>query len=407
MKEKKMKKNFLKIAAMLIAAMLLVVSCSQEIAPKSENDGLVEARLNVAYGRDLLVKDDSKAEDFYLVYTTEYQWTDGTPQNGYTEGVEGAKTAKLEPDGKLGWLTPGYWKITVNAYEGDGNGGKKGDKVIFTGNTSAYFTSKIATATIFLEPDKADNNSIEFDFYMQDLGAYDTDFVVKYSISKNGSTTEHNNVQFNKTEDDATNEVFAVNDGKGHQSEYKKTISNLASGYYTVTVSVYEISEKGEALKGGISKGMLLAGNNAKVEGHIEPADYVVGNVKTYFVDVDTKLEKVGEGFTLNEEGTVATIKLNFTDETDVDKYSTSLKDTDFDRTYVWTVDGDGSKLSQQTSNDITIGTSKDIIINNITTPGVKNITCTTIYSKKEGSDTYFWADTQSVQVKVTGIVYR
>ena len=67
-KEKKMKKNFLKIAALLIAAMLLVVSCSQEVkAP--ENDGLVEAKLSVGYGRELLVSGDTKINNIVLTYT--------------------------------------------------------------------------------------------------------------------------------------------------------------------------------------------------------------------------------------------------------------------------------------------------------------------------------------------------
>ena len=34
-KEKKMKKNFLMVAALLIAAMLMVVSRTQEVAPKN------------------------------------------------------------------------------------------------------------------------------------------------------------------------------------------------------------------------------------------------------------------------------------------------------------------------------------------------------------------------------------
>ena len=46
-----MKKNFLKVAALLIAAMLMVVSCTQEVAPK--NDGLVSASVNIADTRSL------------------------------------------------------------------------------------------------------------------------------------------------------------------------------------------------------------------------------------------------------------------------------------------------------------------------------------------------------------------
>ena len=50
-KEKKMKKNFLKVAALLIAAMLMVVSCTQEVAPV--DNGLVKASVNIADTRAL------------------------------------------------------------------------------------------------------------------------------------------------------------------------------------------------------------------------------------------------------------------------------------------------------------------------------------------------------------------
>ena len=48
-----MKKNFMAIASLLIAAMLLVVSCAPEA--KVEDDGLVNASFSVAYGKDVVV----------------------------------------------------------------------------------------------------------------------------------------------------------------------------------------------------------------------------------------------------------------------------------------------------------------------------------------------------------------
>ena len=51
-KEKKMKKNFLMVAALLIAVMLMVVSCTQEVAPKNE---LVKASFSVGFGKDIKI----------------------------------------------------------------------------------------------------------------------------------------------------------------------------------------------------------------------------------------------------------------------------------------------------------------------------------------------------------------
>ena len=73
-----MKKNFLMVASLLIAAMLMVVSCTQEVAPK--NDGLVEAKLGLAYGKDVTV-DIAMSEIRYTVDAyDEYFQTGRKPQ---------------------------------------------------------------------------------------------------------------------------------------------------------------------------------------------------------------------------------------------------------------------------------------------------------------------------------------
>ena len=66
-KEKKMKKNFLKVAALLIAAMLLVVSCAPEakVETVEKNNGLVDAKLNVAFGKAVKIEADNNAKIQY------------------------------------------------------------------------------------------------------------------------------------------------------------------------------------------------------------------------------------------------------------------------------------------------------------------------------------------------------
>ena len=88
-KEKKMKKNFLKIAALLVAAMLLVVSCSQEVkAP--ENNGLVEASFSVGFDRDIKIE-DFKGTGITYVYSVTPNWdklTTGVEPYGEKTNVE-------------------------------------------------------------------------------------------------------------------------------------------------------------------------------------------------------------------------------------------------------------------------------------------------------------------------------
>ena len=115
-----MKKNFMAIASLLIAAMLLVVSCSQEIAPKDDNNGLVKASLSVGYGRDLKVTGDTDSNDLTLQYKMEAKWSNPTSdtENLYETITNPAPNwTSLPANGTLGWVTPGLWTVNVYAYD--------------------------------------------------------------------------------------------------------------------------------------------------------------------------------------------------------------------------------------------------------------------------------------------------
>lgn len=408
-----MKKNFLKIAALLIAAMLLVVSCSQEVkAPEAEDNGLVEARLSVGFGRDLIVGGYTKTETLVYKYTMTQGWTN--PTVGYDEPVIGnTNGAKQFTNGKsIGYVTPGLWNITVDAYESIRNTetGTTTEKKIFTGKASVYFSSQNQSATVFLEPVNDTENSITFDFYMQDLGkTYGEDFKVEYTISKNGSAVDgQKNVLFkgaeqvvevNKTGSDNT----SVYD---NQKNYKKTVGNLDSGYYTVTVAVYVKGENGLELKGGITKGFLISnGANATITGHIEPSDYENVVIDSVFVNVDTSLAVSYNNTTLslvndkyyevafnNSGDYVLTVRM--TDDTDKSVIPEGATVT---KTLFWNSEDGVDVTSEQTSNVY----SEDF---HFSSPGHKYITCTTVYSVTGastgmGSDTYYFADSKTVHV--------
>lgn len=426
-----MKKNFLKIAALLIAAMLLVVSCSQEVkAPENEDNGLVEARLSVGFGRDLIVDGDTKAETLVYKYTMTQGWTNHpTEAQGFSEPVIGAATDKEFTDNSsIGYVTPGLWNITVDAYETITNGESvtATNKKIFTGNASVYFSSNNKSATVFLEPVNTAKNSITFNFYMQDLGkTYGEDFLVKYTISKNGSSlgVDYTNIAFTEEQ---VKEVYRTGTGLttvkpaenpvyDNQKNYYKTVGNLDSGYYTVTVAVYVKGENGLELKGGITKGFLISnGANATISGHIEPSDYENVKIDAVFVNVNTSLTVDYNNSTLslgndkyykvdfNTDGEY-TITVKMKDDTD--KSVIPGNSTTVTKTLFWNSEDGVDATNEQTSNV----DSKDF---HFSTPGHKYITCTTVYSVTGastgmGSNTYYFADSKTVHVYLDPTNYK
>ena len=401
-----MKKNFLMVASLLIAAMLLVVSCSQEVkAP--ENNGLVEVRIGVGYGRDLEVEGDTKTDDVVLKYTMTQGWTDSSVQN--TETVHGAASNKVFVDNQpIGYVTPGLWNIIVDAYEKDGDADDTNNsKKIFTGTASAYFSDQNNRVTVYLAPVKKTNNKIQFDIDMQDLVGSDVDasgsgsYKLKYSIYGTGSSpitigdvSQSNIIIDERIENETT-----------HVTKYKKLVSGLTSGFYRVTVSVYSCytttNEEGasvnhEDLVGGITKGMLLTNDQtATIKGHIEPSDYEKITVDALYIDVQTKVEVEKEGdvekitYTPASEsdGAKASVKFKVKDDTD----QTTKGDADV--SYVWYVAVNGTTTITSTNKgEFTV---------EFKAPGYKTVTCQTIYTVTYGEEKYYFADTASTQVYI------
>ena len=405
-----MKKNFLKVAALLIAAMLMVVSCSQEVAPKTENNGLVEARLNVAYGRDLTVSGDTKQDGITLKYTMTPSWNSGD-KVGDEEiyGIVSAEEDKnLAPDGSLGYVTPGLWTITVDAYGNDQ--GKTESKKIFTGTANVYFNDTTKTATVFLAPVNTANNKVTFEFDMQNLSNnMSNDYVLEYNIYEKVSDTAIRHGVLNGSA--AT--------GKPNVMTYKESspIEALAGGFYRVNVSIYRKSTSTEnkeikTLVGGTTKGFLVADNaSVKIGGNIEPSDYEKVSIDAIYVKVNTSFDDVTNGkftgkVTYAGSDTNAKVTMSIKDTTSKTVQGTTENGYTYTVTDIWTSvsDGNVSKGEQVTGSS----RSKEFTF---TSPGYKNITCTTVYTitGKSTNDTnasatnstYYFANTVSAQVYI------
>lgn len=400
-----MKKNFLKVAALLIAAMLLVVSCSQEVAPKTENNGLVEARLNVAYGRDLTVTGDTKQDDFKLYYKMEPGWTltgatepvyGGTKQNDGTYDFNELSINPSNGFADLGYVTPGLWKITVVAKGHNGSETENSRDIFTSGETGVYFNDTTKHATLFLTPVASNSNTLQFDFKMQALSDANNngDYVVEYKYYKDGGTYGI------ATEIPCTGV-------SGNVATY--TLADpvsIVSGYYTVNVSIYRKAEgaKGKTLVGGVTKGFLASGGaTVTIGGNIQPSDYEKVSINAYYVKVNTSIAtnptvtyyKGAAKQDGSSDPNYAKITAIVTDSTN----STTIG-SGYTVTYLWSVVSDGEEKTAGQTNSPTFTFT-------VENGGIKTITCTTIYSILNSSttddpnDKVYFANTVSKQVEV------
>ena len=289
-KEKKMKKNFLKVAALLIAAMLMVVSCSQEVTPKTEDNGLVEVSVGVAYGKDVTVgyTHNEKITYQYKLTALWDKLTNGSKPYGETSdfvNMFGSETKTLESTGltaTLDYVTPGYWLVEVR--------GLVGDKVVLQGSTKAYFNINDASTTVYVAPVKNENTEgkVTITLLMEDLDADDANdskvSKVKYAID-NGTTTVVDKIAKASTSDE--NKSF-VNDKAVH--EYSVTLNNVKAGYHTITFTV-------DGYVGGITKSFLMIpGNDVTIKGSVYPSKFSNSGANISVVSLGSANITVGEG---------------------------------------------------------------------------------------------------------------
>ncbi|MDD7162360.1 MAG: hypothetical protein SPF69_07210 [Candidatus Ornithospirochaeta sp.] len=385
-----MKKNFMAIASLLIAAMLLVVSCSQEsVVP--ENNGLVEASLSVGYGRDIKVDGDTDAKNLTVEYKMTPQWTNTNGEKtGDDQITNPAKDWTTLPDsGNLGWITPGHWLIEVRASKGEvGN-----KKIAFSGSINAYFSNKTHTATVYLSP-AAGTSSITIDVSMQDIkddGA-STNYKLTYEIltGKGERHTSETDIPEVTPTEEATEDYI---------TEYKTQKISLDPGFYTVIV--YVVDAEGTKV-GGIRKGLLLAdGDNANLTGHIEPADYSNVTINAVYVDVNVALSDAQSSYNNDKKKYILTVTA--TDSTTVPGYAGN----NFTVTYEWFVNGDKVPVAQSNSLSATEENAKTGSKTfEFTNPGYKNIACQATYKVTVAPNTeYYFTETASTYVLVNPTV--
>lgn len=261
-----MKKNFLAIASLLIAAMLLVVSCAPEANVEGKvEDGLVDAKLNVAFGKAVNISAGKDARIIYK-YSLEPQWdalVAGKDPYGKKSNV-----ALTEADGSnklftisdapsitsLGKVTPGLWKVIVDGYlcEKQENGSYlETSNIVLRGYATLYFGHDKDTVTVFVAPvaSEAVKGKISINLQMQDLERGDR---IMYKLD---NAAEYTAIERSEA---------AVVEGKAAHS-YVKELDNISTGYHTISFKI-------EHQDGGITRSFyLLKGNNVSIVGSVTP----------------------------------------------------------------------------------------------------------------------------------------
>lgn len=394
-----MKKNFLKVAALLIAAMLLVVSCSQEVAPKNEGNELVEVKIGIGRSsRDILITPNDGENKITYMYTLTPEWSmvdNGTPIygavttetaiNNSTYGIDDAPGVT-----SLGLVTPGLWKVEVFGYMKQGNI----DVLVLKGATTAYFAKGASTKTVFVAPVSSNSGSgtVSFELYMQDLGTESKLNNIKYTIQT---------LDLGETGKSEGRLTPAITDNVG-KYETAAGIS-VKAGFNTVTLSI--VNDEGTVEKGGITKTFLmLPGRTVTIKGSVYPSEFVTSPINISVIDLSTAVLAIKNGDEVVEKTDVAvssaesatTVEMyvlnngtdynfSFTEDADVEGLPSdagSLR-----RTYQWYV---GSEAIPSATN--ATATSNALGIK--TTSGDYAITCVTTYE--------FTIDGQDYKIKAS-----
>ena len=390
-----MKKNFMAIASLLIAAMLLVVSCAPEANVEGKvEDGLVEAVIGLGRSaNDIDFTSGNKNAQINKKKTKTPAWNSsdtGAPIYGKVENetpIEGTFTILQSVDEvKLGRVTPGLWNIHVIGYYNE--------KKVLEGKTSYYFNGSGTKATVFVAPvSSTDDVSVKIELKMQDLGS-DNYNKIDYSFKNFNGTTVSSDTPMKPSTDPTVTHPAGV-------KVYKATV-NVKSGYNTVTFSLPGYNEG----KGGITKTFLaIPGVEVTITGSVTPAEFVEGNAKIEVLSIDGGEVKVtdasgstpeyeeaiikpADDTTNSSAVTVKVMKLanNVTykfeydgsDADDIINTTVGLKTDDITRKYQWYVAGKEIRGATGSSYDF-----KE------TAAGLYNVTCVATVTFTKDGQTY------------------
>ena len=278
-----MKKNFLMVASLLIAAMLMVVSCTQEVAPKNE---LVKASFSVGFGKDIQIK-DFDGKNITYEYSVQPKWSkleSGVDPYGAVTNkkIEGEKSISQRVTNQtIGYLTPGLWEVTVKGYINYSSAESKG-KLVLEGQKTTYITKDRSVVTVLVYPITEGTAKVSFDLEMQDLENNNEIRVEFYDIKGN---QQGNTVILKKGVDGVS--VTKIEGKAAYKyvkgaSESDTNVFELPSvGYYTVKVYVPNY-------KGGYVRTFLATKDSTiAITGSVYPSEFIESSLNIVSVNVN------------------------------------------------------------------------------------------------------------------------
>ena len=382
-----MKKNFLAIVSLLIAAMLLVISCSQEVAPV--DNGLVNVTLSTSVsGKALEVTGGAEGTISYSYIVTPQWEDDGVDRIVGPEGEKNIGTS-LGGNISLGYMSQGLWRIYVK--------GVRNNKIVLEGTTDAYIAKDSSNVVVFLKARTGENTAtLSFDIDVNDLENGGSDHKVLYSIVGTGTVYVNNVGTFNHNGELSRGTASNTVGDNNHESVSKsatyalpsETEITLSPGYYRVTVSLKETKENGVVV-GGITRGFLVLNDDTELEvgGYVTAADFVNGSLNIIRPEVSvvslTAVEKnsndpISEDvYTITGENNSVTVVFTATPTSTTTNESSPVTGSPY--SYVWSIDGVEDVTTNSPTKEVTFA------------PGLRHVTCTVYrtYSFDNGITTY------------------
>lgn len=341
----------------------MIVGC--DVSPVVGNpipEGCIEASVVVSSSRDLEffvnngetplkgLSDYSRV--VYFTYTLEPQWSVEDSLEKPYGSVSLWDKKELPQDGKLGWVTPGLWKISIY-------GLNSGGITAFYGEQEVYFSSKNNSAIVYIEA-YGNKSSLKIELEQPMYSENENEYSYIYSLTDCSGAIVKENVLTYASINNSTDSRF-------ENGSYSAEISDINPGSYSLTIRIYRnannngsltLSEiKQGTLVGGLTKGLFFCnGFPITIKGTIEPSDYTLGDIEI------TGLCLAGA---INSEGELKTesaIKFKLDDQTDTDK-------SKYEISYQWFVNG-----------NIVPDATGTVFNRSFSTCGSKEIACLMVY---------------------------
>lgn len=343
----------------------MVVGC--DVSPNlntSIPEGCVEASVQLALGRglDIYISNGTLINDIsslsrvaHFDYCLEPQWT-WTDEKDKPYGEVSFK--KLPDDGKLGWVTPGLWKITIYGFSEYGPA--------FFGEQNVYLTSNNNVAVVFVEPMEGNtSSSLSIELNQPMYSDNEKEYSYVYSlIDCSGTIINEDLLGFSPVLD---------SNNRLENGMYTALVNDISAGSYSLSISIYNNPTNNGSMSlsdvkqgtyiGGISKGLFFcSGISLTVKGSIEPSEYTIGGIE---ISGLTIIGSISHGELIKD----STVKFTLNNETVVDTSNYSVS-------YQWFVNG--NKIDGE------IGDSLDYVF---TTYGPKEVSCLIVYRNLNDSN--------------------